>query len=62
MGFLMAWCAEGTQILVSVIAQSAPRPNVVDLKIFHSSAPLATPAIPLQDFPAELAIGFRIKP
>ena len=62
MGFLMARCAEGDQILGSVIAQSAPRLNVMDLKIFHSPARLATPAISLQDFPAELAISFRIKP
>ena len=34
----------------------------MDLKIFHSPARLATPAISLQDFTAELAISFRIKP
>ena len=62
MGFLMARCAEGDQILGSVIAQSAPRLNVMDLKILHSPARLATPAISLQDFPAELAISFRVKP
>jgi hypothetical protein len=62
MSFSMARRAEGDQILSSVIAQSAPRPNVVDLKILHAPAPLATPAISLQDFPAKLAISFRIKP
>ncbi len=62
MGFLMARCAESDQILGSVIAQSAPRLNVMDLKIFHAPARLATPAISLQDFAAELAISFRIKP
>ena len=61
MGFLMARCAEGDQILGSVIAQSAPPLNVMDLKIFHASAPLASPAISLQNFTAELAIGFRVK-
>jgi hypothetical protein len=35
---------------------------MMDLKIFHSSARLASPAISLQNFPAELAISFRIKP
>ena len=35
----MARRAESDQILGSVIAQSAPRPNVGDLKIFHSPAP-----------------------
>jgi hypothetical protein len=61
MGFLMARCAEGDQILGSVIAQSAPPLNVMDLKILHAPARLATPAISLQDFPTELAISFWIK-
>jgi hypothetical protein len=62
MYFLMARRAEGDQILGGVIAQSAPRPNVVDLKILHSPAPFSSPAISLQDFPAELVISFSIKP
>ena len=62
MGFLMARRAEGDQILGNVIAQSAPRLNVMDLKIFHSPARLTSPAVSLQDFAAELAISFRIKP
>jgi hypothetical protein len=62
MGFLMARRTEGDQILGSVIAQSAPRLNMMDLKILDSPTPLATPSIPPQDFPAELAISFRIKP
>jgi hypothetical protein len=62
MGFLMARCAEGDQILGSVIAQSATPLNVMDLKIFHSPARLASPAISLQNFAAEQAISFRVKP
>jgi hypothetical protein len=62
MSFLMARCAQGDQILGSVIAQMAPRLNVVNLKIFHPPARLATPAISLQDFLTELAISFRINP
>jgi hypothetical protein len=62
MGFLMAGRAEGNQILGSVIAQSAPPLNVMDLKILPAPAPLASPAISLQDFTAELTIGFWIKP
>jgi hypothetical protein len=58
----MACCAESDQILGGVIAQSAPPLNVMDLKILHSPARLTTPSISLQNFPAELAIGFRIKP
>jgi hypothetical protein len=61
MGFLMTRCAEGDQILRSVITESASRPNVMDLKTLHTPARLATPSISLQDFTAKLAIGFRIK-
>jgi hypothetical protein len=61
MGFLMARCAEGDQILGSVIAQSAPRLNVVDLKIFHAPTPLASPSISLQDFMRKLTRSFNVK-
>ena len=61
MGFLMARCTEGNQILGSVIAQLAPRLNVMDLKIFHPPARLATPAVSLQNFAAKLAISFGVK-
>ena len=61
MGFLMAQRAEGNEILGSVIAQSAPWLNVMDLKILHAPARLASPAITPQDFAAELAISFGIK-
>jgi hypothetical protein len=44
---LMARCAEGDQILGSVIAEMAPRLSVVDLEIFHPPAPLAAPAVSL---------------
>ena len=62
MGFLMARCAEGYQILGIVIAQSAPRLDVMDLKIFHFPATLAPPSVSLQNFTAELEVSFRIKP
>jgi hypothetical protein len=35
---------------------------MMDLKAFHPPARLTTPAVPLQDFTAELAISFRIEP
>jgi hypothetical protein len=35
---------------------------MMGLKIFHAPARLTTPSITLQDFAAELAIRFRIKP
>jgi hypothetical protein len=61
MSFLMARHAEGDQILGSIIAQSAPRLNVMDLKKVDAPARLTTPAISLQNFTAELAISFRVK-
>jgi hypothetical protein len=61
MRFLMARCAESDQILGSVITQSAARLNVMDLKILHATARLASPAISLQNFTAKLAISLGIK-
>ena len=49
------------QILCSVIAPPTPRLQVMDLKIFRSPARLATPAVPLQDSTAELAISLRLE-
>jgi hypothetical protein len=60
MSFLMARRAGGDQILGRVIAEAAPRLNVVDLKIFHPTTPLASLAISLQSLTAKLAISFRI--
>jgi hypothetical protein len=60
--FLVAHDTKSYQIFGRVIAQSAPRLNVMDLKVFHSPTPLATPAVSHQDFTAKLAISFRIKP
>jgi hypothetical protein len=59
---LVALDAKSYEILSRIITQAAPRLNVMDLKILYSPAPLTTPSIPLQDFTAELAISFRIKP
>jgi hypothetical protein len=47
MCFLMARCAEGDQILSGIVAHSASRLDVMDLKTLDPSAPLATPAVPL---------------
>jgi hypothetical protein len=58
---LVALDAKSYEILGCVIAQSTPRPDVMDLKTLHSSAGLAMPAVSLQDFSAELTIGFGIK-
>jgi len=61
MSFLMTRCAESDQILGRIIAQLAPPLNMMDLKILHAPARLATPPISLQNFVAELAISFWFK-
>jgi hypothetical protein len=53
---LVALDAESYEILSRIIAQAAPGLDVVNLKILHAPARLATPAISLQNFLAELAI------
>jgi hypothetical protein len=62
MSFLMAPRTKSYHILGRVITQTASRLDVMNLKALDAPARLATPAVSLQDFPAELAIGFRIKP
>jgi zinc transporter ZupT len=59
--FLVTRDTKSYQILGGVIAQSASPLNVMGLKILHASARLASLAIALQNFPAELAISFRLK-
>lgn len=39
----------------------ATRLNVMNLKPFDAAARLAAPAVSLQDFTAELAVGFRLQ-
>jgi len=58
----VAFCTERHQILGIVIAEPTPRLNVMDLKFLHASTRMATPAVSFQDFTAELAIGFSVKP
>jgi hypothetical protein len=53
---------ESYQILVRVIAEAAPRLDVMDLKSFDLPAPLATPIVALEDSMTELAIRLDFKP
>lgn len=55
---LMTILTESDQIVLLVVAQSAPPLNLMDLKILHVPARLTTPAISLQDFAAMLEIKF----
>jgi hypothetical protein len=58
---LVAADAKRYEILSRIIAQAAPRLDVMDLKAFNMPAILAAPAVPLQNFTAELAISLRLK-
>ncbi len=46
-GALVALDAKSYEILSRVITKTAPRLDVMDLKILHSPAPLATPTVSL---------------
>lgn len=61
MDVLVAVDAKNYEILSRVITQTAPRLDVMDLKIFQAPPRLAPPAISLQNFTIELAISFRNK-
>jgi hypothetical protein len=61
MNFLVTRCTKNHEILGRVIAHSAPRLDVVNLKIFHSPAPLASPPVSLQHLTAKLSIGFGVQ-
>jgi hypothetical protein len=53
MHFLVAAGTKGYQIGFDVIAQLAPRLNVVNFQTTDASARLATPAVSFQDLAAE---------
>jgi hypothetical protein len=42
-------CTKGDQIFLDVIAELTARLNMVNLKTFHPSAGLASPAVSLED-------------
>jgi hypothetical protein len=52
---------KNNQIVSSVIAELAPRPNVMNLEILHPPAYLAAPAVPLQNFLTELLIVLKFQ-
>ena len=57
MSFLVTDDTKSYQILGRVMAEAAPRQNVMDLKVSDLPAQLETPAVPLEDFMAELAVS-----
>jgi hypothetical protein len=60
--FLVTDDAKSDQILGRVMAEVAPRLDVMDLKVSDLPTPLATPAVPLEDFMAELVVSLRLEP
>ncbi|MGC1786360.1 MAG: hypothetical protein WA718_06440 [Terriglobales bacterium] len=58
----MAISTECDQILICVITQQAPRANVVDLEMLRTAAILASPAVALEHFGAELAVRICVEP
>ena len=62
MPHLVASSAERDEISVGIVAQLAPRRDVMDLKLVCGSAVLAAPAVALEHLPAQPAICLRVKP
>jgi hypothetical protein len=62
MDYSMARCAEDDQVLSNVVTQSTSWLNVMNLEGLASPTALATPAIAVKNFVAELAIGFWVNP
>lgn len=58
----MTLFAKGDQVFFRIITRVAAELLVVDLKLAHSSAPLALPTIPLEDVSAQLLVGRRFQP
>ncbi len=61
MGILVTFYAEGDEVLLGVVAESAPGVDVVDLEVGRAAAVLAAPAIALQHLFAKLVVGFRVE-
>ena len=53
--------AEGDEVLLGIISESASWVDVVDLEVGTTPAVLAAPAIPLQHLLAQLTIGLWVE-
>ena len=53
--------AEGDEVGLGIVAQSASWLNVVNMKVGRSAAVLAAPAIPFQHLLVQLTIGLRVE-
>lgn len=56
MGSSMAIDAERDQVIVAVVAEFAPRSNVMDLEIFRTTTLLTAPSISDQNLPVKLNV------
>jgi hypothetical protein len=57
----VAISTKGDQVFIYIVAQTASRANMVDLKTIGTAAVLASPAVTLQHFGAEFAIRIRVQ-
>ena len=53
--------AEGDEVLLGVVAESASWADVVNLEVSRAAAALAAPAIPLQHLLAKSTVGLRVE-
>ncbi len=60
MGILVTAGAEGDEVWLGIVTQTASWLNVVNLKVGRPAAGLAAPAVPLQHLLAQLTIGFWV--
>ncbi len=54
--------AEGNQVGLGIISQSASWLNVVDLEVGRTTAVLAAPTIPLEHLLAKSTVGLGVEP
>jgi hypothetical protein len=57
----MASRAEGDQILLGIVARLAAKLFVVNLKIGHVTARLASPAVPAEDLVAKVVVQLGVQ-
>ncbi|HYY68522.1 MAG TPA: hypothetical protein VE734_02225, partial [Terriglobales bacterium] len=57
----MALGAQGDEIVLGILAQPASPFDVMHLQSGHRAAGLASPAVPLEDFPVQGAVCLRVQ-
>ena len=54
--------AEANEVFVRILALAAPMLNVMDLDLRNRPTVLTSPAVSLQDLPAQRAVGIGTQP